>query len=116
MPYKPSEARYDRGGRVLYLVYQSPQRLASGKQQELTRVKRLYFPGDAQAIKLGSPGSVRKRSGRTVHGVEVRYRNRQDGRGRGSTTQRVKVVELPQGTSSLKLTDEPPEGPLQAIA
>ena len=61
--YKPSEARYDLGGKVQYLVYQSPQPLANGRVQMRTRVKRLYFPGDARDITVGKPGWYRNRQG-----------------------------------------------------
>ncbi len=74
MTYKPSEARYDLGGKVKYLVYQSPQRLANGRVQMRTRVKRVYFPGDATNITVGKPGSYRNLRGRNVFGVPVTYR------------------------------------------
>jgi hypothetical protein len=72
--YKPSEARYDLGGSVKYLVYQTPQRLANGRVQMRTRVKRVYFPGDAKNITVGEPGSYRNLRGRKVFGVPVTYR------------------------------------------
>jgi hypothetical protein len=116
MPYKSSEARYNGGGKVIYLVYTSPQRLANGKQQTRTRVKRLYFPKDAGDITLGRPGMQERRTGRKVFGVEIRYRYRQDRASGGVEARRSKIVELSEGAKDLKLTDDPPEGPRQAVA
>lgn len=126
MAYKPSEARYDLGGKVKYLVYQTPQRLANGRTQMRTRVKRVYFPGDASNITVGEPGWYRNRRGRKVFGVPVTYRYVLDPATahRGHTTvrlprrlaQRTKIVPLPQHVAGLRLTGRPPKGPLQAVA
>lgn len=40
MAYKPSEARYDLGGKAMYLVYQSPQPL-NGNQLDMSAFLRL---------------------------------------------------------------------------
>jgi hypothetical protein len=124
--YKPSEARYAEGGKVQYLVYHSPQRLASGRSQERTRVKRMYFPGDATDIKVGKPGTVTKRTGTKVFGVPVHYRYKLAAAKaqRGKTVyrlparpaERTKVIELPRGAKDVRLTTRPPKGPLQAVA
>jgi len=73
MAYKPRQARYDQGGKVTYLVYESPQPLANGRVAMRTRVRRLYFPGDARNISLGKPGQYRNLRGRNVFGVPVTY-------------------------------------------
>jgi hypothetical protein len=125
MGYRPSEARYAGGGQVKYLVYRSPQPLRTGRIQERTRVRRLYFPASATAITLEGPQTLTTRTGRRVHGVAVHYRYHL----RGTTAhrdktvyalpprwaERTKVVELPQGVKALSLTDQPPEGPLMAV-
>lgn len=116
MPYRPSEARYDGGGQVLYLVYWSPQRLANGSQQARTRVKRMYFPKDATDITLGRPGTLERRTGRKVFGIEVKYRYIQDLAKGSVESERSKIVQLSEGASDLKLTDDPPTGPLQAVS
>ena len=126
MTYKPSEARYDLGGKVKYLVYQSPQRLANGRVQMRTRVKRVYFPGDATNITVGKPGSYRNLRGRNVFGVPVTYRYvlAPASAHRGKTivrlprrsAHRTKIVPLPKPVKGLRLTDRPPKGPLQAVA
>jgi hypothetical protein len=127
LPYKPSQARYDLGGKVKYLVYQSPQRLANGRIQMRTRVKRVYFPGDASNIKLGEPGLYRNLRGRKVFGVPITYRYvlAPATAHRGKTvihlpprkSHRTKIVPLPsRHVEDLHMTDRPPKGPLQAVA
>ncbi len=126
MAYRPTKERYAGGGKVKYLVYRSGQPLRSGRIQERTRVKRLYFPANAGEIEIGQPTMVEKRTGRRVYGVEVRYRSRLSATTahRGTTiyrlperwTEREKVVELPQDAKDVRLTDQPPKGPLQAVA
>jgi hypothetical protein len=125
-PYRPSQARYAEGGKVQYLVYHSPQPLRTGRTQERTRVKRVYFPGDAKDITVGKPGMVEKRTGRRVFGVPVHYRYQLSAARahRGKTTykmperwaERTKVIELPDGAKDVHLTTRPPEGPLMAVA
>ena len=126
MAYKPSEARYDLGGSVKYLVYQTPQRLANGRVQMRTRVKRVYFPGDATNITVGKPGSYRNLRGRMVFGVPVTYRyvlapasahcGKTIVRLPRRSAHRTKIVPLPKPVKGLRLTDRPPKGPLQAVA
>ena len=126
MAYKPSESRYDRGGRVTYLVYESPQKLRDGKTQDRPRVKRLYLPGDSSDVELEGPTTLEKRSGREVHGVALHYNNRQAATSaqRGQTrykvparkAERTKIVELPEQARHVHLTDNPPKGPHMAVA
>jgi hypothetical protein len=125
MAYKASQERYADGGQVKYLVYQSPQPLRTGRVQQRTRVQRLYFPADAKEIRLDEPGTVEKRTGRRVHGVAVHYQYQlpRTSAQRGQTryevperwADRTKVVELPEGARSLKLTSQPPKGPAMAV-
>ena len=126
MAYKPSEARYDLGGSVKYLVYQTLQRLANGRVQMRTRVKRVYFPGDATNITLGEPGSYQNLRGRKVFGVPVTYqyvlapatarRGKTVVRLPKRSAHRTKIVPLPKPVKGLRLTSRPPKGPLQAVA
>jgi hypothetical protein len=125
-PYKPSQARYDQGGKVVYLVYESPQLLANGRVAMRTRVRRLYFPGDASDIKLGKPGQHRNLRGRTIFGVPVTYtyvlapttlhRGKTVARLPPRKSHRTKIVPLPKEAQGLRLTTRPPKGPLQAVA
>ena len=126
MAYKPTQARYDLGGKVIYLVYESPQPLANGRVAMRSRVKRLYFPGDARDIRLGKPGQYRNLRGRNVFGVPVAYRYvlAPATVHRGKTiahlpprkAHRTKIVPLPKEAQGLHLTARPPKGPLQAVA
>ena len=126
MAYKPSQARYDQGGKVTYLVYESPQPLANGRVAMRTRVKRLYFPGDASNIKHGKPGQYRNLRGRNVFGVPVTYsyvlapatvhRGKTVARLPSRKAHRTKIVPLPREAQGLHLTARPPTGPLQAVA
>jgi hypothetical protein len=125
MRYRPSEERYAGGGQVKYLVYRSPQPLRTGRVQDRTRVRRLYFPASATEITVEGPQTLTTRTGRQVYGVAVHYRYHL----RGTTghrdktsyrlpprwAERTKVVELPQRAKDLSLTDQPPEGPLMAV-
>jgi hypothetical protein len=125
MRYRPSEERYAGGGQVKYLVYRSPQPLRTGRVQERTRVRRLYFPASATEITVESPHTLTTHTGRQVYGVAVHYRYHLRGATghREKTTyslparwgERTKVVELPQGVKDLLLTDRPPEGPFMAV-
>ena len=120
MAYKPSESRYDKGGRVIYLQYSAPVRTRSGgKAADRVRVKRLYLPADSWDVKLEGPKPLRKRTGRRVHGVAVEYQHHLEGAKakRGSTEYRLpdrvagrtKVIELPPGAHDPRLLDKPPK-------
>jgi hypothetical protein len=125
MRYRASEERYAGGGQVKYLVYRSSQPLRTGRVQERTRVRRLYFPANATEITVQGPQTITKRTGRQVYGVVIHYRYHL----RGATAhrdkhayalpprwaERTKVVELPQGAKAPALTDRPPKGPLMAV-
>jgi hypothetical protein len=118
MTPKRSEERYDEGGRVLYLQYESDQAVRGGTRRR-TRAKRFYLPGDSRRVTVGAPGELRKRTGRTVHGVEVHYEyhvERAPGNSarRGSRpapdhwSQRTKVIELPVTARNIRLTRHAP--------
>jgi hypothetical protein len=59
---------------------------------------------------------IERRTGRKVFGVEVKYRYVQDRAGGKVGSERTKIVQLSEGAKGLKLTDDPPQGPLQAVA
>jgi hypothetical protein len=120
MTYRPSESRYDEGGRVVYLQYASSVRSRSGNPSDRVRVKRVYLPGDSWDLTLDGPKTVRKRTGRRVHGVALQYKHRLAGatakrgdteyRLRERVSERTKVIELPQDVHDLRLLDKPPKG------
>jgi hypothetical protein len=92
--YKPSEARYDFGGSVKYLVYQTPQRLANGRVQMRTRVKRVYFPGDARNITVGTNqqelSAYSAQSARSQEARQAGTRDQTQGR-KGARDDRIKA-------------------------
>ena len=126
MAMKRSEERFDKGGRVLYLVYDSDQRLRGGNVQRRKRVKRFYLPADSREVSIKGPQRTRKRTGREVNGVEVHYEHLQAGTTarRGQTTykvperwaQRVKVLEVPKGAGNVEVTKDPPKASRMAVA
>jgi len=126
MAEKRSETRYAGGGKVKYLIYQGEQKLRNGETQTRTRAKRLYLPANATNVELSGPGTVRKRTGRIVHAVEVHYQARMapTTARRGDTryevperwTERTKVVEVPREAKSVRLSDSAPSGPALAVA
>ncbi len=116
--YIPTEARY-RSGKTLWLVYESPHEYKGGRVYPRTRVKRVYFPGDAFDIKLEGPGEYTTRFGRKVFGVKISYKTRLAPttiRRRGRSIQlpervvtRTKIVQLDQGAKNIRLVEERPE-------
>jgi hypothetical protein len=125
MRYRASEERHAGGGQEYYLVYHSPQPLRTGRVQERTRVRRLYFPASATKITMQGPQTITTRTGRQVFGVVVHYRyHLHDATAHRDKTayslpprwaERTKVVELPQVAKAPVLTDQPPKGPLMAV-
>jgi hypothetical protein len=123
--YRTSQSRYSGGGKVKYLVYQSPQPVRSGRSRVRARVKRMYFPANARKIGIDSPGLHRRRTGSSVYGVAVRYESHlaPTTARRGRTTYRIgprwvprqKIVDLPKGATKVRLTDRAPEGPRMAV-
>jgi hypothetical protein len=126
MASKPTEPRYKGGGKTKFLVYRSPQPLRSGGTQERTRVKRVYFPASAKEISIDKVGEIKKRTGARVFGAAVAYETSlaPTRARRGRTTYkvprrkvgRVKIIELPQNASNVRLTDRAPKGTLLAVA
>ncbi len=115
--YIPTEARY-RGGRVMWLVYESPHEYKGGRTYPRKRAKRLYFPGDAFDIKLEGPAEFVTRFGRKVFGVKITYKTRiapTTIRRAGHiihlperVVQRTKIVALDEGATNIELLEERP--------
>ena len=126
MAEKPSESRFDKGGRVLYLVYESDQRSRAGKSNPRRRVKRFYLPRDSKDVRIEGPRTVKKRTGTQVNGVRVQYSHllAPATAQRGQTTyslperwaNRTKVIELPKSARNVRLTESPPAGARMAVA
>jgi hypothetical protein len=126
MPPKGSEQRFDQGGQTRYLVYESDQRLRNGEMRERIHVRRFYLPADAHDLSMDGLRTLRKRTGRRVHGVEVKYQHLVGGtqahRGGSSYksparwAERTKVIEVPQSARKLRFTDNPPSNSRMAVA
>ena len=110
--YHSTESKYKGGAQEMYVTYDEKQKTRGGEEKLYPKVKRVYIAGDVKDWKVGS---VRKRTGRQVHGVEIQYEQSRSGfqrsaftaqRGRtqynvkpssvGRTSQRFRqVVEIP---------------------
>ncbi len=84
--YHPTESKYKGGAQDMYVTYDEKQETRSGKERLYPKVKRVYIAGDVKDWKVGD---VRKRTGRKVHGVEIKYEQSRTGfQRRGFTAQR----------------------------
>lgn len=128
--YRPTESKYKGGAHEMYVVYTLEQRTRNGGHAMYPKVKRVYIAGEVAHWKAGV---VKKRSGRAVHGVLIRYtqkrmRYRRKGytASRGGTTYEVspasvrsasqtftQVVEVPAGARNMRFftgaAELPPE-------
>ncbi len=90
----------------MYVTYDEKQQTRSGRMAVYPKVKRVYIAGNVKDWKLGD---VRKRTGRTVHGVRIEYTQNRSGfhrrqytAHRGRTTYEVKPATI--GRTSQKFT------------
>jgi hypothetical protein len=116
--YRPTESKYKGGAQEMYVTYDLKQKTRSGDSKLYPKVKRVYIAGD---VKDWKTGNIKKRSGRTVHGVSIEYEQSRSGfqrkaftaeRGRtsysvkpssvGQTSQRFRqVLEVPQDAQNI---------------
>lgn len=116
--YRPTESKYKGGAQEMYITYDLSQKTRSGDQKLYPKVKRVYIAGNVTDWKTGN---MRKRSGRTVHGVAIEYEQSRKGfqrkgfqaeRGQtqyavkpssvGGTSQRFRqVLEVPQQAQNI---------------
>jgi hypothetical protein len=112
--YKPTESKYKGGAREMYITYDLEQATRGGKgTATYPKVKRVYIAGD---VKDWNTGKVKKRSGRTVHGVEIEYEQTRTGykrRGftakRDGTTYNVKPASVGGSSQEFRKVIEIPE-------
>src|SRR5438105_3608984 len=84
--YHPTESKYKGGAHQMYVTYDLEQRTRGARTAIYPKVKRVYIAGD---IKGWNAGSVRKRTGREVNGVQIEYeQTRQRYRRKAYTAQR----------------------------
>jgi hypothetical protein len=74
--YRPTESKYKGGAHEMYVTYDLKQKTRSGESKLYPKVKRVYIAGD---VKDWKTGNMTKRSGRTVHGVEIQYEQTRKG-------------------------------------
>src|SRR6266508_4968761 len=84
--YRPTEYKYKGGAHEMYVTYDLKQKTRSGDSKLYPKVKRVYIAGD---VKDWKTGDIKKRSGRTVHGVAIEYEQSRKGfQRKGFTAQR----------------------------
>lgn len=116
--YRPTESKYKGGAQEMYVTYDLKQRTRSGDTKLYPKIKRVYIAGD---VKDWKSGNIKKRSGRTVHGVAIEYEQSRRGFQRksfsaqrdrtsytvkpatvGRTSQRFRqVLEVPQEAQNI---------------
>jgi hypothetical protein len=74
--YRPTESKYKGGAQEMYVTYDLKQKTRSGDSKLYPKVKRVYIAGD---VKDWKTGNIKKRSGRTVHGVAIEYEQQRKG-------------------------------------
>ena len=110
--YIPTEAKYTRGARTIWIVYKHPVR-------DRYYAKRVYIPESARNIKFEGPGVFKNKFGREVYGIRLEYEVyvRPTTIHRWNVTihlperwvKRYKVVPLPEGVTNIEIKDERPE-------
>ncbi len=78
--YRPTDSKYKGGAQDMYVTYDEKQKTRSGRERLYPKVKRVYIAGNVKDWKVGT---VRKRTGRKVHGVEIEYEQSRKGFQRG---------------------------------
>jgi len=110
--YIPTEMKYKDGAKVMWLVYYHP-----GRKREYA--KRIYFPGNAQNIKIEGPGEFKNRFGNKVWGVKVSYEmtisptvihvRGKEIRLPERVVSKTKIVEVPKEAQNIRITEEKPK-------
>ena len=111
--YKSTESKYKGGAKEMYITYDLEQETRAGRSATYPKVKRVYIAGN---VKDWSTGKVKKRSGRTVHGVEIEYEQTRSGSSRkgfnarrDSSTYKVKPASVKGSSQEFRKVIEIPE-------
>jgi hypothetical protein len=84
--YRSTESKYKGGADEMCVTYDLKQKSRSGDSKLYPKVKRVYIAGDVKDWKVGD---VKKRTGKTVHGIAIEYEQSRKGfQRRGFTAQR----------------------------
>lgn len=81
--YSPTEAKYKGTAQDQYITYDLEQETRGDETATYPKVKRVYIAGEVEGWDVGE---IRKKSGRTVHGVQIRYEQRREGYSRKAYT------------------------------
>ncbi len=110
--YIPTEAKYTRWARTIWIVYKHPKR-------NRYYAKRVYVPESARNIEFQWPWIFKNRFWREVYGIKLEYEVyvKPTIIHRWNVTihlparwvKKTKVVELPEGVSNIEIKDERPE-------
>ena len=111
--YRSTESKYKGGAQEMYITYDLKQKTRGGNSKLYPKVKRVYIAGDVTDYETGS---VKKRSGRKVHGVAIEYEQSRKGyqrKGftaeRGHTKYKVKPTSVGGTSQSFrKVLEVPP--------
>lgn len=68
--YRSTESKYKGRAQEMYITYDLKQKTRGGDQKLYPKVKRVYIAGDVKDWRIGN---MKKRSGKTVHGVAIEY-------------------------------------------
>ncbi|HLO16009.1 MAG TPA: hypothetical protein VK206_14345 [Anaerolineales bacterium] len=74
--YHPTESKYKGGAQEVYVTYDLKQKTRAGDSKLYPKVKRVYIAGE---VKDWKTGNVKKRTGKTVHGVAIEYEQSRKG-------------------------------------
>ncbi|HKY55827.1 MAG TPA: hypothetical protein VJM08_16040 [Anaerolineales bacterium] len=101
--YHPTESKYKGGAQEMYVTYDLKQKTRSGNSKLYPKVKRVYIAGD---VKDWKTGNIKKRSGRTVHGVAIEYEQSRRGYQRKAFTAQRGQTKYATKLSSVERTSE----------
>lgn len=87
----------------MYVTYDLKQETRSGGSAIYPKVKRVYIAGD---VKDWKKGTLKKRSGREVYGVEIEYEQTRKGYSRKAYTAERKKVEYKVSPASVGPTSQ----------
>lgn len=81
--YRPTESKYKGGAKEMYVTYDLEQETRGEKTAFYPKVKRVYIAGDVLGWQVGT---FEKKSGRTVYGMKIEYKQSRAGYERSSYT------------------------------
>jgi len=111
--YRPTESKYKGGAQEMYVTYDRKQKTRGGDSALYPKVKRVYIAGKVMDWEMGK---VKKKSGREVNGVAIKYQQSRKGyqrKGfsaeRGQTSYEVKPATVKGSSQMFKQIVEVPE-------